>query len=352
MRVFWAAARLAAESEALAAFDMARLGAVHNVATSEWMPWLYPPGYLLVILPLGFLSFSGAFLAVTLVSALAIALAVRPFVTGSPAVWLAMVLAPAYLPALIIGQNSLLWLAGLLGALAALRAERWVLAGLLIGLLTLKPQLGLLIPVALLAAGCWRTILVAGAVTLALAILPTLVFGTGYWGLLVAQLQAHSAKMMETIPFLTLMVSPFTLAVQGGLAPDLGLKLQWAVTAAMAGLVFGLWRKPTLSYDAKAAGLILAILLSAPYLWYYEAAMMAAVGLFLLRAGVLSAQGWRGALLLLLWLGAALLGVNAFLDFADNRAIGAVIVTPVLVASLATLMIQVLSVPRGAVRTA
>jgi hypothetical protein len=352
MRVFWAAARLATQGEALAAFDMERLGAVHNVATSEWMPWLYPPGYLLLILPLGLLSFAGALLATTLVSLLAVALAVRPFIAGTPAVWLAMIVAPAYLPALIIGQNSLLWLAGLLAALAALRAGRWTLAGILIGLLTLKPQLGVMIPIALLAAGCWRTILAATITALALAALPTLVFGAEYWPLLAKQLQAQSARLMETIEYLTLMVGPFYLMTLAGLAPELGLKLQWVITAAMGAMVFLLWRKPGLDFDAKAAALLLAILLSAPYLWYYEAALMAAVGLFLVRAGVLSAHGLKGALLLLLWLGAGLLGVNAFVDFADSRAIGAVIVTPVLMASVAVLLRHAFAGPRGAVPAA
>jgi arabinofuranan 3-O-arabinosyltransferase len=349
MRIFWAAARLAAEGEALAAFDAERLGAVHNVGISDRMPWLYPPGYQLLILPLGWLSFAGAFLVMTLASVLAIALAVRPFIAGSRAAWLAMVLAPAYLPALIIGQNSLLWLAALLAALAAMRAGRWILAGVLIGLLTLKPQLGVMIPVALLAAGCWRTILAAAATAILLAALPTLLVGPDYWALMVPQLQAHSAKLMETIELLTLMVGPFYLMVLAGLAPAFALKLQWGITAAMALCVYLLWRRADVGFDAKAAGLLLAILLSAPYLWYYEAAMMAAVGLFLVRAGVLSGRGLGAGLLVLLWLGAGALGVNAFLDLVDNRMIGAVLVTPVLLASLATLLAHALSAPRGTV---
>lgn len=347
MRVFWAAARLAIDGAPLAPFDNVQLGAVHNVAVHEWMPWLYPPGYLLLILPLGLLSFAGAFLAMTLASLAAIALAVRPFVAGSPVAWLAMVAAPAYVPTLILGQNSLLWLAGLLAALAALRAERWVLAGVMVGLLTLKPQLGLMIPFALLAAGYWRTILAATATALILAILPTLFFGVEYWGLFAAQLQTQSARMMETLPFLTLMVSPLYLMILAGVAPDLGLTVQWGLTAAMAGLVVYLWRKPGLSFDARAAGLVLAILLSAPYLWYYEAAMMAAAGLFLLRAGALSPRGPGGVLLVLLWLGACLPAFNAFLDLVDNRRIGAVLVTPLLLASLAALLAHVRSAPLG-----
>lgn len=58
-RVFWAAARLLLQGEALAAFDMVRLGAEHNVDPEARMPWLYPPGYLLLIAPFGAMSLPG-----------------------------------------------------------------------------------------------------------------------------------------------------------------------------------------------------------------------------------------------------------------------------------------------------
>ncbi len=347
-RVFWAAARLVLQGEPLATFDMARLAAEHNVDPQAWMPWLYPPGYLLLIAPLGAMSFAVAFLVSTMVSIGLMALAVRPFAAGSRTVWVAVVLAPAYIPALLVGQNSLIWLAGLVAALAALRAERWILAGVFIGCLTLKPQLGLMIPFALLAAGLWRTILAASLTAILLAILPTLLFGLEYWPLLAERLGEQSERLIGAISGLFLMVGPFYLFTLLGLSAESALWAQWSVTVVSAVFVFLLWRSRRIGFDAKAAGLLIAILLSAPYLWYYETAFMAVIGLFFLRAGVLGHSWQYLVMLVLLWCGAAAQAISIFLAYSDGRYLGAVIITPVLVASLALLLHHVLAAKRAA----
>ena len=65
----------------------------------------------------------------------------------------------------------------MLAALTAMAQGRPALAGLLIALLTLKPQLGLLIPIALVFSGQWRVVLWA---TIAMLIVyQEAVFGTG-----------------------------------------------------------------------------------------------------------------------------------------------------------------------------
>lgn len=331
-RVFWAAGRLAYLGEPLASFDMVRLATTHNVAPEAWMPWLYPPGYLVLLIPLGSMNFAPAFLMSTVLSIVLMGVAIRPFVARTRSVWLAMTLAPACIAALIIGQNSLIWTAGLLAALAALRDGRWVLAGVFIGCLTLKPQLGLMIPVALLAFGLWRTILTATVTAVLLAALPTLAFGPQYWTLLADRLTEISGRLVETIHHLPLMVGPFSLFTQIGIASGPALYLQWTVTGVCALAIAILWRDRRVSFDTKAAGLLTAILLSSPYLWYYEAAMMPAIGLFLVRAGLLGRSLPQLALLFGLWLGAGLLAMNSLLGFADPRLLGAVLVTPILMA--------------------
>jgi hypothetical protein len=339
-RVFWAAATLALEGDPLAAFDMARLGAVHNTNPEAWMPWLYPPGYLVLLMPFGAVSFAQGFLISTLLSVALIGLAVRLFVAGSAPVWIAMTLAPAYLPTLYLGQNNLFWLAGLIAALAALRDQRWILAGVFIGLLTLKPQLGLLLPVALLAAGLWRTILAATCTAIVLAVLPTVYFGTEYWVMLAGRLSEHSENILFSLPKLYFMVNPTFLWTLFGLSPEAALQIQWVIIALSAGIVAVLWRTRAISFDAKVAGLLLAMLLSAPYLWYYEAAIMPVIGLFMLRAGMIGRNGPQRLLLFFLWFGGGLQSINGLVPFVDGRLIGATIVTPVLVASMIIVLLH------------
>ncbi|TAG25295.1 MAG: DUF2029 domain-containing protein [Rhodobacterales bacterium] len=258
-----------------------------------------------------------------------------------------MALAPAYLPALVIGQNSMIWLAVLLAALAAMRSGKAVLAGVLIGCLTLKPQLGVLIPFALLAAGQWRTILAALGTTLVLAILPTLIVGLEYWPLLSKNMTEHGTRMIELVNELYLTVGPFAFLAQLGLPPATGLALQWGVMAVAALSVFLFWRSDRISFDAKAGLLMTAILLSAPYLWYYEAAMMAAIGLFLVRAGILTTRGPHLVLLALLWIGAGLQSMDLVFPLFEDRYLGAFIVTPVLTACFALCWAHLLQTRRA-----
>ncbi len=329
-RVFWGAARLALTDQPLAVFDLARLEAEYGVVTEDWMPWLYPPGYLYLVAPFGLMPYAVAFLVMTALSIVAMACATRPFVGGIAPLGAAMALAPAYMPALIIGQNSLIWLAVLLAAMGAMRSGRAVLAGVLIGCLTLKPQLGLMIPFALLAAGQWRTILAAAGTATALAALPTLVVGVEYWPLLVTRMSQHAAQMYALADELLLTVGPLFMAVQLGLSTAAAVTLQWGISAVAALSVALHWRSGRVGFDAKVALLLIAILISAPYLWYYEAALMPAISLFLMRAGILTTRLPHLVLIVLLWIGAGLQSLDLVFPLFNDRYLGAVIVTPVL----------------------
>jgi hypothetical protein len=333
-RVFWSAARLALQGDWLVPFDMAALAAVHDVNPEEWMPWLYPPGYLMLIAPFGIPAFAPSFLAFTLLGLALIAWAVRPFVGGSTVAWLAFVLAPAYLPTLLLGQNSLIWFAGFIAACAALRDGRYVLAGVFIGCLTLKPQLGVMLPIALAAAGLWRTILVAALVALLLAALPTLVTGLDYWPLFLERLGEQGDKLLASIHRLDLMVGALYLLVRMGVDPEQALILQGALVLVSAVSVFIVWRSDRVELDVKIATLLAAMFLSAPYLWYYEAVIMALCGLFLVRGGILDRRAPSILLLTVLWFGAGLQAMNVFVDLGGERFPWAVINTPAMLLCL------------------
>jgi hypothetical protein len=331
--VFWAAARLALAGEPLAAFDMTRLGLEHGLFFDRWLPWVYPPGYLVLIAPLGALPFALAFLLVTLVSIGLIVVATRPFAAGHPLAWLALALSPAYIAALVIGQNSVIWLACLLAALAALRDGRWLAAGVLIGCLTLKPQLGVMILVALLAAGLWRTIAAASVTAVLLAALPTLLVGPAYWTAFLARLAEQGERVLAGTEGTNLMVGTLYLMVRAGLAPEAALAVQTAFAGFCALAVFAVWRSDRVGFDAKAATLVIAVFLSAPYLWFYEAALMAAAALFLFRAGLVGTTApWLG-FLGLLWLGS---GVQAGLVYVglEGRFPWAVLYVPLMLLAL------------------
>lgn len=345
-KVFWAAGQLLLDGEPLAVLDATRLSDIHRRVSEVWMPWLYPPGYLLLMAPFGLLSFSGAFLLSTGVSLLALILACRPYVLPNSAPALALAFAPAFLPSLMIGQNSLLWLAVLVFALTALRSGHWLLAGVCIGCLTLKPQLGLMIPFALLGLGAWRVILAATVTAILVAILPTLVVGTGYWPPLLANMSQQSANLLTNSATLDLLVGPLSFLTRLGLPSDIAFGLQACLAAFAAVAVVMVWRSAA-SFDVKSATLLLAALIATPFLWYYEAAAMPLVALFMLRGGVLSLRPLHLLLTALLWIGPGLLAISRFLDLGGDEILGVYLITPTLLVSFLLCLRHVLGTARG-----
>src|SRR5690606_15709865 len=100
--------------------------------------------------------------------------------TARPAVlWLALAFPGTFIN-LFHGQNGFLT-AALLGGGLLLLDRRPVLAGVLFGLMSYKPQFGLLLPLVLLATQRWTVFAAAAATTLALAGASLLALGAAPW---------------------------------------------------------------------------------------------------------------------------------------------------------------------------
>ena len=132
---------------------------------------------------------------------------------------LALLASPASLLCGVTGETAYFTSALLLFGFAAL-PTRPLLAGLAFGLLTLKPQLGVLIPFFLLARGDWRAILAASATALGLVALSCLAFPPSLW-----LLWAHTLPTYQTQYFtghglnLNIIVTPAANLVTLGVAP-------------------------------------------------------------------------------------------------------------------------------------
>src|SRR4030088_2803806 len=141
--------------------------------------WPNPPTALVVMAPFGLLAYFPALIAWFAIGILAFYLAGRRELSDARILAVILV-SPAALLCLISGQSSLLTTAALLVIFASLD-KRPVIAGVLIGLLTVKPQLGVLFPFALIASGRWRVFLSAAATTLALIAISLVLGGRGGW---------------------------------------------------------------------------------------------------------------------------------------------------------------------------
>jgi hypothetical protein len=93
---------------------------------------------------------------------------------------IATLVAPAAIVCLMSVQSSFFTASMLIG-IFYLRDRQPVLAGILAGLLTIKPQLGIFLPLMLLASGYWRIIIVASITAIILAALSIHFFGFEAW---------------------------------------------------------------------------------------------------------------------------------------------------------------------------
>ncbi|MEM6621795.1 MAG: glycosyltransferase family 87 protein [Pseudomonadota bacterium] len=325
---FWAAAKIGLAGDWVASFDRAAFAAAMNPAPGTdgaRMLWLYPPGFMAVLLPFGALSFTWAWIAFGALSIGVFAAALLPLRQGLGGWFWAAMGGPAVLVCLSLGQTALLFAGMTVLVIEALRHARPVRAGLWCALLTLKPQLVLAIGVALLAGRHWRAIVWAAAGG-ALIVGLTLIYpGLAYWQALAAELQ-RAAALIPGTGLVRIMVTPFGTAQvlgDGALAHATYLAVAALALAALAWI----WAQRDLAHDWKAAALCLATPLATPYALYYELVLILVAGVYLWRAAGPQGLVWR------LWAGLFwALPVIGYYQLPDP---GFAFVSPVLVVALA-----------------
>ncbi|MEL6682477.1 MAG: glycosyltransferase family 87 protein [Pseudomonadota bacterium] len=308
----WGAARLALEGSIVSAFDRSVLEQAYGACGEVKMYWLYPAPMTPLITPLGLLPFLAAFLGFVIASIAVLFLSLRSFLPNDRPALIAFAFAPAWLPALVIGQFTLFWCAGLMAAITAIRANRPVIAGLILGLLTVKPTLGLLIPVVLLADRRYLTIVVAMISTIALHLSALAIYGFDYLQAWVTATRDHGANLAENLIELKAMGSIATFLAQMGASNDLALRTNAAALVILGILLFFVWRKAGARSDAACAALCAALPLSTPYLWHNDVAFSALVALFLYRADTANHSVLFRCVLFVLWAGPGLTIINAY----------------------------------------
>jgi alpha-1,2-mannosyltransferase len=277
----WTTARMVLDGRVAELFDAAGFHAAQEAMLGRPFQdhnWSYPPHFVPWILVFGLAPYLWGFalwMGTTFGAYLAAVLPGRPQKTS---LFLALLLAPSTYANLAGGQNGFLTAALLLGALRLLeRHPIW--AGVLFGLLTVKPQLGILVPVALIAAGAWRAIFSA-LITTALSIAASIaLFGVEPWIAYLRETTRIQAAVLEygTGLFTLMMPTPFMAAriMDWGIGVGYGLN---AVIALGAAIVVGwVYRARWGSTDLRAAVLLTATLLASPYAFNYDMTALSAV---------------------------------------------------------------------------
>ena len=304
----FAAGELARAGNAAAAYDWtlhkaAEIRAVgHDFA--NYYGWHYPPIFLFVATALAMLPYLVAAIA-WLATTLAAFAATFAAVLGSRAGLFLALGFPATLWNIAAGQNGF-FTAALIGGTLGLLEKHPALAGICLGLLTYKPQFGILFPIVLIADRRWLTVIVAAVVALALAGASWLAFGTASWEAFVHWLPVVShATLGEGLAGWTRLQSLYALVRIHGGSDTLAALVQATLALTLAVGLVCLWRSRA-PYEIKASALAAGTLLATPYVYIYDEVVLAVPVAFLLRLalarGLLlsDAVGLAGACALLL----------------------------------------------------
>jgi hypothetical protein len=207
-----------------------------------------------------------------------------------------LVLCPAVPFNVMTGQNAFFTSALLVGGFGLINRYP-VLAGVLLGILTFKPQLWLMVPVALLAARQWRAIGAAAASALAVALLSLALFGPEIWrvwfGLMTGTDEAYRAWVISGR---LNGISVFACVAWLGAPLAVANLAQGLAIAVAVAFVYRVFRRPQPG-ALHLAVLLAATMLAAPHVSTSDAVLLAlATSLFVTASG----QGGPGPAQLML----------------------------------------------------
>ena len=283
----WAAGKLALQGSPASAYDWPVHKAMEVVAVGHpfdgYFGWHYPPAFLFIAAALALVPYVPAYVFWLAATFPAYLLTVRAIV-GDRIGYLLAAAFPAVLSNAVVGQNGFLS-AALLGGSLLFIERRPVLAGVLLGLLSYKPHLGLLFPLVLAASGHWRVFLVAGVTAALMACTSWLAFGADTWIAFYGNIgHTSQAFLSDGWADFGKLQTVFGLTRMLGGGEPLAWALQGVVALVCAVAISLLWRTDT-AYEIKAAALACGAMLATPYLYLYDLVVLAVPLAFLFRLG-------------------------------------------------------------------
>ena len=285
----WAAGRLALDGQAAAAWDWAIHREAEVAALGHDFPgnygWHYPPPYLFVAAALATLPYLVALLGWLAVTLPLYVAAVRAIMGERLGILIACAF-PAVMWNMLVGQNGFLT-AALIGLMLLTLDTRPIAAGVLLGLLTYKPQFGILFPIVLAANGQWRVIAAASVTTAALVAASAAVFGVAAWSAFFTWLPATSEIILgDGRAGLNKLQSLFGVLRWLGFSTTAAFIAQGLLIASCAVALVMITRDRRSPSEVKAAALATGALLATPYLYMYDFPVLMIPLAFLLPLGL------------------------------------------------------------------
>lgn len=332
----WAGGRLALDGRVTDIFDVERYRnwfAERFGPASTAREWSYPPTMLLVGVPLALLPLLTACLFWNFGSIGALWLALRRIPVSRPTV-LVTLLSPGVLMSLFFSQTGTASAALFIGGLLLVET-RPIFAGVLIGLLTIKPQMGLLIPICLIAGGHGRAFVSASITALIIIAATGLLFGWSVFELYYNHTHPMMVAFMEQPSPERIQMNMISLFLTlRALGASVTTAYAFQITAALGAALttWFVWRQPIADpFDrAMRVGLTGCLgLLASPYIHNYDMVVYSFTVALLFER-----NGWRISSLVLLWW--------MWPDFVRPTNTSILPVTPVIVCLLIIYVIRAL----------
>jgi hypothetical protein len=241
----------------------------------SFYPYLYPPPLLLATWWLRFFSFAGAQAVWTLLGLAFFVAATLAFFRAHRWLTLAALLAcPASLFSGVTGETAY-FTTGLLLFGFALLPARPVLAGIAFGLLTLKPQLSVLIPFFLIGRRDWAALFTAGAVALLIIALALLAFPAALWPHWLRSLSQYQTEYYSGHGInLNIVVTPAANLITLGVPVSVAWAVQLGFASATA--VTAMLLAQRAPYRLAVAGTLTAAFIAVPHAYTYDTIALAA----------------------------------------------------------------------------
>jgi alpha-1,2-mannosyltransferase len=234
-------------------------------------PWMYPPPFIVLVAPLAYLPYLYAWLAWLALTAIPYLMTMRGILKDH-SFWLIALGAPPVFFNIMYGQTGFL-IAGLIGLGLVWLRPRPVLAGICLGLASVKPHFGLLIPIALICGAHWKTFWTAVATVIAMVIATILLFGADIWFGFIGTLLSNLRGFEHGIYNWSVMPSVLGALHQAGIDLNWAWRGQMLATGlALATVGWAWWWHPARPARLKlqAAILCAATLLAVPMVYLYD----------------------------------------------------------------------------------
>ncbi len=276
---YWVASRLAMAGDPTAIYDVSRIKAFGQTAgIPVEIPWFNTPTFLMLLMPFSLLPYHISIFIWIFGTLGGYLLIMRRFAPHPQFTWLALAY-PSAFSNFRYGQNGFLSVIFFGGGLVLL--DRYpITAGILLGLMTYKPQIALLIPVALVAGRQWKALTAMLITSGGLIGLSALLFGIDVWVVffqkIMVMLGGFSGGQISSGNFLPLWKMPTVFSVTMALGANflIAAVIQVIIGISVVVIVGWVWHSKA-SPAVSSAILVLGTFLVTPYSFIYDTVLIA-----------------------------------------------------------------------------